>query len=155
MSSSQRIALIVGALVVAVAAFVVLRPEDETEPASQTSQPLTETQTDEQPSEPAGEETASEPEPEPKPKPQFTRIRIRGGQPVGGEAKVTVRNGEPIRLLVTSDVADEVHVHGYDLSKPVGPGQRALFVFKANLEGVFEVELEERAVPIAQLEVRP
>ena len=58
-------------------------------------------------------------------------------------------------LLVTSDVADEVHVHGSNLSKPVGSGKPARISFKAVIEGIFEVELEELAVPIAKLEVRP
>ena len=150
MSSSQRIALFAAALVVAIAAFVILQPDDESEPARQASEPATET-AGEQPAESAAEEPA----PPPKPKPEVTRIRIRGGEPVGGEAKVTVKNGETIRLFVQSDVADEVHVHGYDLSKDVTPGRPVRFRFRADLEGVFEVELEHRAVPIAQLEVRP
>ena len=149
MSTSQRIALFAAALVVAIAAFVILQPEDESEPARQASQPTTET-AGEQPTESA-EETA----PPPKPKPEVTSIRVRGGEPVGGEAKVTVKNGETIRLFIRSDVADEVHVHGYDRSQEVGPGRPVRMRFKADLEGVFEVELEQRAIPIAQLEVRP
>ena len=152
MSSSQRIALFVGALAVAVAAFVILRPNDD-EPARQASQPAAETNTDGG-SQATGTTTEDE-QPPPEPKPEVTRIRIRDGEPVGGEAKVAVKSGETIRLAIISDVADEVHVHGYDLSKEVGPGQPVRLSFKANLEGVFEVELEERAVPIAQLEVGP
>lgn len=148
MSTRQRVALLAGAAVVAVAAFLVLRPDDD-EPAREASQPAVEPPTGAEPTQTTAEEPA------PRPKPKVTRIQIRGGQPVGGETTVAVENGETIRLLVQSDVADEVHVHGYDLSRPVGPGQPAPIRFKANIEGVFEVELEERAVPIAQLEVRP
>lgn len=154
MSTGQRIALFVGAVVVAAAAFVVLRPDDETDPASQTSS-TPETQAEQGPSAPAGDEIAPEPSPEPGPRPELTRIRVRGGRPVGGAATVAVRDGEPIRLLVASDVADEVHVHGYDLAEAVGPGQPARLVFRADLQGVFEVELEQGAVVVAQLEVRP
>ena len=150
MSTSQRIALFAAALVVAVAAFVLLQPNDEDEPTRSTSQPTTET-AGEQPTDSAAEEPA----PPPKPKPEVTLIRIRGGEPVGGEAEVTVKNGETIRLSISSDVADEVHVHGYDLSKEIAPGKPVRFRFKADIEGLFEVELEQRGVPIAQLEVRP
>ena len=149
MSSGQRSALLVGAVVVAVAAFLILQPADDSEPTRQATQPAGETSTA-----PAATNATAD-QPEPAPKPDVTRIRVRGGEPVGGEAEVTVSNGDPIRLLVTSDVSDQVHVHGFDLSKPVGPGQPARISFKANIEGIFEVELEERAVPIAKLEVRP
>ena len=37
----------------------------------------------------------------------------------------TVQVGEKVRLRVESDVADEVHVHTYDLRADVGPGQPA------------------------------
>ena len=149
MSSGQRIALLVGAVVVAVAAFLILQPDDENEPTRQASQPATETSSQEPTTDTGAEEPA------PAPKPEVTRIRVRNAEPVGGEAEVTVSKDDTIRLLVTSDLADEVHVHGYNLSKPVGPGKPARISFKADIEGIFEVELEERAVPIAKLEVRP
>jgi hypothetical protein len=151
MTNAQRIALLVGGLVVAVAAFVILRPQEDDEPAREANA------TGPAETAPTRPETESEepPPPAPPPKPEFTQIRIRGGQPVGGEAKVSVEKGDTIRLAVRSDVADEVHVHGYDHSREVAPGRPVRMQFKANLEGVFEVELEHRAVPIAQLEVTP
>ena len=55
-----------------------------------------------------------------------------------------------------SDVADEVHVHGYDLMADVAPGQAgARSQFTANLTGRFEIELEDRGKQIAQLTVLP
>jgi hypothetical protein len=151
MNRNQRIALLAGAVVVAVAAFLILRPGEAEEPAREASS-TTPAQTSSDNAEDDGTTTEAPP---PKPKPEFTRIQVKGGQPVGGEAKVEVTKGETIRLAVNSDVADEVHVHGYDLSREIAPGQPVRMRFKATLEGVFEVELEQRAVPIAQLEVRP
>ncbi|MGH2847212.1 MAG: hypothetical protein ACRDL0_14520 [Thermoleophilaceae bacterium] len=154
MTPLQRIALLVGALVVTAAAFLILRPGDdeETAPGRSSTTAGEPTETTEQ----TTTDTAqAEQEPPARPKPQFTRIRVRGGAPVGGEAEVSVEKGETIRLAVRSDVADEVHVHGYDLSRPVGPGAPVRLSFTADIEGIFEVELEERAVPIAQLEVTP
>ncbi len=85
----------------------------------------------------------------------IVRIRVRGGVPVGGIARPRVDKGDRVVFVVTSDVADEVHVHGYDLSRDVGPGQPARIAFRATIVGRFEVELEDRRVPIAELTVNP
>jgi FtsP/CotA-like multicopper oxidase with cupredoxin domain len=82
-------------------------------------------------------------------------IRVKGGQPVGGVKDITVKQGDVIRLTVTSDAPEEVHLHGYDIAKDVGPGQPAVFVVPAKINGVFEVELEKSAVQIAKLTVEP
>ena len=58
-------------------------------------------------------------------------------------------------LVVRLDVADEVHLHGHDLSRPVAAGGSARIAFRATLPGRFEVELEERGAQIAELTVRP
>jgi hypothetical protein len=56
---------------------------------------------------------------------------------------------------VRSSVADEVHVHGYDLMKDVEPGKTVTFSFPADITGIFEVELEGAGKQIAQLRVDP
>jgi hypothetical protein len=83
------------------------------------------------------------------------RITVRGGEPVGGIQHLTVRKGQRVRVRVESDVADHVHVHGYDLMQDVAPGEEARIEFRATLTGRFEIELEDRGTPIAELEVRP
>jgi hypothetical protein len=60
-----------------------------------------------------------------------------------------------VRFTVTSDVAEEVHVHGYDILKEVAPGAPARFRFEATFEGIFEVELERSGEPILELRVEP
>ena len=82
-------------------------------------------------------------------------IRIRAGRPVGGVVRRSLKRGRCLRLVVRSDVADEVHVHGYDLSRDVRPGVPAEILFRASIACRFEVELEERGLQIADLEVRP
>ncbi len=57
-------------------------------------------------------------------------------------------------IRVTSDVADEVHVHGYDRTVPVAAGQTAEVTFVASIPGVFEVELERIHRLLFTLEVR-
>jgi hypothetical protein len=137
MSRNQRIMLVVAALAVAVLAFVIANPgsdEEDSGHAAQTTTTENETQTE------TGAETQTETEPAPEPVISVTRIRIQGGQVVGGAKTIEVTKGEPLRLVVASDAPDDIHVHGYDLEKRVEPSAPARFNFKANLEGVFEVE---------------
>jgi hypothetical protein len=70
----------------------------------------------------------------------FERIRIKGGKPVGGVADIKVKKGDHVRIVVSSDAHDDIHLHGYDIEKPVEPGQPAQFNFTANIEGIFEIE---------------
>jgi hypothetical protein len=57
--------------------------------------------------------------------------------------------------VVRSDTADEIHVHGYDFMKDVTAGGKVVFNFKANIDGGFEIELENRKQQIAELTVQP
>lgn len=82
-------------------------------------------------------------------------IVVRGGEPVGGVAQLEYDAGEEVSFAVRSDVAEEVHVHGYDISERVPAGGTARISFPADIEGIFEVELEELGVPIAELQVNP
>ena len=84
-----------------------------------------------------------------------TTIVVRGGEPVGGIQELEYSAGEEVRFKVRSDVADEVHVHGYDVMEDVKAGGTVSFDFPAEIEGIFEVELEERAEQIAELRVNP
>ena len=63
--------------------------------------------------------------------------------------------GDEIRFKVNSDVADEVHVHGYDLMKDVTAGGTVSFDFPADIEGIFEAELEGRKEQIVELPGQP
>ena len=82
-------------------------------------------------------------------------IVVRGGEPVGGVQELEYSAGEEVRFTVRSDVADEIHVHGYDLMKDVSAGGLVSFSFPADIEGIFEVELEDRKEQIAELRVNP
>lgn len=90
-----------------------------------------------------------------RPQPSAEQIAVRNGEPEGGVADISVRKDETVRLVVSSDERDEVHVHGYDRSEEVRPGKPARMRFRADIEGVYEVELENGGIEIAKLEVRP
>lgn len=59
------------------------------------------------------------------------------------DRRVNLVQGQPVRIVVTSDVADQVHVHGYDLEAEVGAGESVTLDFVADQTGQFEVELHE------------
>ena len=68
---------------------------------------------------------------------------------------VRVEQGQKVMLKITSDTADDAHFHGYDLSKPVLPGQEAIIEFTADKTGRFELELEKSAKSLGFIEVYP
>jgi hypothetical protein len=84
-------------------------------------------------------------------------IRLRAGKPVGGVEQFQVDSGGRVRFRVASDIAGEVHVHGYDFEKPIKAGGSVSFDFPAKLEGGFEVELHHGGGEdtIADLKVEP
>jgi plastocyanin len=133
LSRNQRIGLVVAAAVVAVLAFVIASPggDDEGDNAAQTT-PAAETGT--------GTETETQAEAPAPPEPEVTRIRVRGGEVVGGPAEINAKKGDTVVIVVSADAPDDIHLHGYDIEKKVAPGQPARFRVKANLEGEFEIE---------------
>lgn len=78
---------------------------------------------------------------------------FRGGT-VGGEGRVTVKLGEQLTIRVVSDVAEEVHVHTYDLTADLEPDSPGRLTFTADIPGVHEVELEHSHLRLFSLEVQ-
>jgi len=95
--------------------------------------------------------TTTEPEVE---KPTVVSIVVVNGAPEGGIVRESVDKGDRVVLAVTSDVADEVHLHGYDISRDVQAGGTVRIGFRATLPGRFEVELEGRGIQIGDLTVQ-
>ena len=88
-------------------------------------------------------------------KPTVVSIVVVDGVPKDGIVRQSVDKGDRVVLVVKSDVADEIHVHGYDKSEDVAAGGTARVPFTATIPGQFEVELENRGVQIADLTVNP
>jgi hypothetical protein len=140
----NRILIIVIAVAVAAGLYLVFRPDDTDEPSA--NPPSTTVAT-------TGETTttATTTAPPGPPPPAQVRIVVRGGLPVGGPRRVTVARDRRVVLIVTSDVSDHVHLHGYDLMQDVGPGMPARIAFRATRPGTVEAELEDRGVQIARI----
>jgi hypothetical protein len=156
----RKVALIAAGLGLIVSLFVALRSnDDEGSPATTATVATTvETATEAPPptEAPPAETTEAPPPATTAPAgPVELSYTVVGGLPEGGIARDTVDLDSDVVVTVTSDVADEVHVHGYDLSADVAPGAPATIRFEANAPGRFEIELEHTGVQIAELEVRP
>ena len=82
-------------------------------------------------------------------------IKVEDGAKTSGLDIISVRVGETVRFEVEADIADEVHVHGYDLSFDTIPDEAILVEFVADATGIFEVEIEGLGLPIVDIEVTP
>lgn len=81
-------------------------------------------------------------------------IRVVGGKPDGGIVRQTVDKGARVVVVVDSDTADEVHIHGYDISADVEAGTTVEIPFVADTPGRFEIELENLGVELAEITVQ-
>ena len=143
----RRWLLIGGGLALGVLLFLLLRPEDETPPSTPALPPTRAATTETTPT----TRTAAAPRPQ-----RITvRIVVRAGRVVGGPRAHSVRKGRRVVLIVSSNLTDHVHLHGYALMRDVAPGRPARIAFRARLAGRFEIELEDRRLPLGELEVRP
>jgi heme/copper-type cytochrome/quinol oxidase subunit 2 len=134
-------------VVVAVVLFIVLSGGDDSSSDTTTS---ANTPSNETGKSGDGKETEAES------KPETTTIVVgKDGKPVGGVAEITVNQGEEVSFEVESAIAEEIHVHGYDLMKDVPAGGVVSFEFPAEIEGIFEAELEGRGEQILELKVEP
>ncbi len=170
MGNAAKIGIAVLGVAVLVVLFLVVRPgggDDEADvtPAAQeteatTDETETETGAGETEAETNGGETEAaageEDEDDGGGSPDVVRTRVVIG-PDGpdGVTRIDATEGQRVVLTVRSQVADHVHVHGYDLFADVAPGQPARISFRADLPGRFEIELEDRHQQIAELRVRP
>jgi hypothetical protein len=182
LSGIQRASIVLGALAVLLIAFVVLRGGDDSGDSPPSSAPQTSasqttdsqatdstttgetgsTTTGETGSTSTGDDSSTGTTPgsddsttTTAPEPEIQTVRVVNGEPQGGVKTLSFKKDDQVRFKVQSDTADEIHVHGYDLKKDVAAGGSVQFSFKGDIEGRFEVELENAGVQIANLEVTP
>ena len=139
-SDFRKVALIAAGIGLIVSLYFALSPggDDETTPTTTAAQTTT-----------ASATTAPA-------EPQVVRISVSvPGDKAPTVKHFTIQQGRQVVFVVKSELADEVHLHGYDLSADVAPGAPATIRFKATAPGLFEAELESRSLPIAEIEVRP
>ena len=143
MSLGAKLAIVAAAATLTVVLFFVLRPGDDEESAAPTSPTTTAQGTTAQ-----GTTVTSKPL-------TLIELTVENGKPINGIETPKVTEGDVVEIVVTADVSDEVHLHGYDLSADVAPGKPASIQFEADTVGRFEIELESRKELLAELSVEP
>jgi hypothetical protein len=143
----RKVALIAAGLGLLVSLFFALRPGDDEGATPATTTVATTTA-------PATTEThAATTAPKP---PDVVTIRIAIPSDTAPEVRrYSVKQGRKVVIVVRTELSDHVHLHGYDLMADVGPGKPATIRFTATAPGRFEIELEDRGLEFAELEVRP
>jgi FtsP/CotA-like multicopper oxidase with cupredoxin domain len=137
MSRNQRLALLGAAVVVAVVAIVIASSSGDDNGGGGGAPTTTS----------AGQ-------------PPVERIEIAGNEVKGGPRTIKVTKGDAVRIVVTADKPNTIHLHGYDIEREAAPGKPARFAFTADIEGVFEIEshtFEHAGLEpaVAKLEVEP
>jgi len=85
-----------------------------------------------------------------------TVVVDKEGHPVGGIQELVYRKGDRIHFKVKVPFEEEVHLHGYDVAKEVPKGGGTVtYDLPAEIEGVFEAELEGHKEQIVELKVEP
>jgi len=144
MGSRQRFTFLGIAVAIAVVAILALASggsDDDSQPAaSNPTADATATAT-ERPGETETETVT------PEPKPPLVHP--------GDEKRLRFSEGDTVQFRATSDIDDEIHVHGYDVEKEIPAGKTVTVAFKASITGIFEIESHETGQVFAQLRVDP
>jgi cobalamin biosynthesis protein CbiD len=81
-------------------------------------------------------------------------VAVTDGKVEPKPRRIEVAKDSQVRLIVTSDVDDAVHVHGYEIEAELEAGRPTTVEFVADQSGIFEVETHESELELLQLEVR-
>jgi hypothetical protein len=85
-----------------------------------------------------------------------TIVVDKQGHPVGGVRELVYHAGDRIHFKVEVPFAEEIHLHGYDVMKEVPQGGGTVtYDLPADIEGIFEAELEGRKEQIVALKIEP
>ena len=80
---------------------------------------------------------------------------VRNSRLAAGPPVVSVRLGDTVTLRITSDRADDLHLHGYDRHLHLLANEPAELTVKAIHSGRFEYELHHANRTLGTLEVQP
>lgn len=147
MSRNQRVGVIAAAAVLIGAAFVLLRPTEEADGPDAPPAPAAQ-------SEAAPSTRMQRAEAKPRP-PRVEEVRIRDGRAAEGARTLSFRSGETARIDFTTNAPSEIHLHGYDIERRVTPGKTTKVRFRADIEGIFELEDHDSGQELASVKVSP
>ena len=142
----------VAGIVIAVAVWLFVANDDTADQGSETTQ---QAETRSAPEGDGVDKLGKEKSQKPA-EPAVPEIKIENGAPVGGVAEIEVTEGDELRVAITTDAPDELHLHTYDVYLDIVPGKtNELVVESADIGGIFELESHSTAALIAEISVVP
>lgn len=87
--------------------------------------------------------------------PRLFDLTVKNGRLESGPTVIKVTEGDELIVRITTDQADDLHLHGYDLHAHLKPGAATELRLVANRTGRFEYELHKAHVDLGVLEVHP
>lgn len=90
------------------------------------------------------------------PKPAKVRIKVEAGVVTGAPETLQVSVGQTVRITITSDVPEELHVHGIEQSLDLPAGEKQILEFVVPADpgaGLYDVELETSGLPLFKIQV--
>jgi hypothetical protein len=92
------------------------------------------------------------------PHPRTYRLTIRDQRLVRGPQVLDATQGDPITLIITTDHAGTLHIHGYEKEIVLAPDQETTLAFTAERAGRYGVDFhgaDRTHAELAALEVQP
>lgn len=80
-------------------------------------------------------------------------VTVKQGKLLGEPVTIEVKPNQPALLRVDSDITDEVHLHGEDITYLIEANKITTIELKSGVSGVFEMELHEAGVGVGVLKV--
>jgi hypothetical protein len=80
-------------------------------------------------------------------------VTVSGSTVTPAPATYPLGVGQTMAVVVTSDHADEVHAHGFEVEKEVKPGVPVTLELTGTVPGVYEVEMHDPALTLLQIAV--
>ncbi|GAA1892826.1 hypothetical protein [Lapillicoccus jejuensis] len=81
-------------------------------------------------------------------------VTVTGSTVTPAPTTVELPVGQTLALTVTSDHADEVHAHGFDVEKEVEAGGSVLLVLTGAEPGEYEVDMHDPVLTLLKIDVR-
>jgi hypothetical protein len=82
-------------------------------------------------------------------------IRIESGFRIEGPSVIKLKRGDQVEIDFLADSADELHLHGYDITLVLIPNEISRLSFKAKYAGRFGFELHDIDREIGAFEIQP
>lgn len=81
-------------------------------------------------------------------------MQVTGTSVDPAPARVDLAVGETLTIVVTSDLTDRVHAHGFEVEQDLPAGRPTTLTLTGTQTGLFEVETHESGLTLLTVAVR-